>query len=185
MRKIKLQMTISIDGFVKSQHGGDTVWDDEVTEFCITNLENVDSILLGKNTAEGFIPYWTDIAANPQADYHKLAKPLTNIPKIIFSNSLKKNEWDNATIINGELLATIKKLQSMSGKDIMVYGGHSFVSSLIRHGLIDEFYLLVYPYAAGNGEPIFRNIEKDLLLTLKNSKSFPCGIVLLSYEKRK
>lgn len=178
-------MTISIDGFVKSQHGGDSVWDDEVTGFCIANLENVDSILLGRNTAEGFIPYWKEVAANPGAEYHPLGKPLTDIPKVVFSNSIQKHEWDNATIIDGELPAAVKKLQSASGNDIMVYGGVSFVSSLIAHGLVDEFYFLVYPYAAGNGEPIFRNMDKDLFLTLKNSRSFPCGIVLLSYEKRK
>lgn len=75
MRKIKLQM--NFDGIK---------WDNEMVNFCVDNLKNVDSILLGRITAEGFIPYWADVAKNPQPDdiNSKLGKPLTDIPKIVF-----------------------------------------------------------------------------------------------------
>ncbi len=184
MRKIKLQMTASIDGFVKSKQG-DSVWDKEVTDFCIKNLEDVDAILLGRNTTEGFIPYWADIAANPQDEFNTLGKLLTDIPKIAFSNTLQTSKWDNATIIGGELKSKIENLKSKKGKDIMVYGGVSFVSSLIQYDLVDEFYFLIYPFAAGGGESVFNKLQNNLFLTLKTSKQFPCGIVLMHYERRK
>jgi hypothetical protein len=89
MRKLKLQM-----------NGPDFNWDDEVRSFCIGNLKNVDRILLGRTTAEGFIPYWARVASNPADPEFELGKRLTDIPKIVFSKKLKKPKWDNATCQN-------------------------------------------------------------------------------------
>ncbi len=184
MRKIKLQMTISIDGFVKSKFGGPDVWDNEVTEFCVRNLDNVDAILLGRNTAEGFVPYWKEVAANPEAEYYPLGKPLTEIPKIVFSNTVKANNLENTSIIKGDFRSAIETLKAENGGDIMVYGGVKFVSSLIQNDLIDEFALLYYPYAGGQGETIFDKLTKTLPLSLKTCRAFNCGIVLMEYQKR-
>lgn len=184
MRKIKLQMTSSIDGFVKSKQG-DSVWDKEVTDFCIKNLEDTDAILLGRNTTEDFIPYWADVAAKPDDEFNTLGKLLTDIPKIAFSNTLQTSKWDNATTIGGDLKSEIERLKSKAGKNIMVYGGVSFVSSLIQFDLADEFYFLIYPFAAGSGEQVFNKLQGNLFLTLKTSQQFPCGIVLMHYERRK
>ena len=185
MRKIKLQMTISIDGFVKSKYGGPDIWDNDVTRFCVRNLDNVDTILLGRNTAEGFVPYWKDVAENPEAEYFPLGKPLTDIPKVVFSNTIKENTWENTSIISGDLNEAVKKLKSENGKDIIVYGGVSFVSSLILYDLVDEFSFLYYPYAGGQGEQIFDKLKNTLTLSLKNCKAFPCGIVLLEYDRNR
>jgi dihydrofolate reductase len=185
MRKIKLQMTISIDGLVKSKFGGPDIWDNEVTDFCVRNLDNVDTILLGRNTAEGFVPYWKDVAANPEAEYFPLGKPLTEIPKIVFSNSIKENKLENSSIINGDFKSAIERLKSEAGRDIMVYGGVSFVSSLIQYDLVDEFSLLYYPYAGGQGDTIFDKLKTILALSLKTCKAFPCGIVLLEYVRNR
>ena len=176
MRKLKLQM-----------NGPDLSWDDEVTSFSLENLKNVDCILLGRKTAEGFIPYWAEVVNNPSAqnlkdgDY-KLGKPLTDIPKVVFSKKLKTSKWENATIITGDIAEEIKKLKKKKGKNIIVYGGFSFVSSLIKHGLIDEYYFLINPLASGNGLPIFKALSK-LPLTLKKCQPFACGTVLLYYTR--
>ena len=156
-------------------------WDDDMINFCIDNLRNVDSILLGRNTAEGFIPYWAEVAKNPNPNdiNSRLGKPLTDIPKVVFSNGLKSNKWDNTTIINGDITEEINHLKKNEGKDIIVYGGNSFVSSLVKHKLIDEFYLLVNPLAISSDEPILKFINSNLQLTLKESKPFSCGTVLL------
>src|SRR5260221_11361073 len=126
MRNIKLQMN-----FVGIN------WDTHMVDFCVDNLKSVDSILLGRNTAEGFIPYWTEFAKNPDPNdiNFRLGKPLTDIPKIVFSNSLNANKWDNATIIKGDIEEEIRILKQGKGKDIIVYGGNSFVSSLVKHKL--------------------------------------------------
>jgi len=173
MRQLKLQMNISLD----------SKWDDEMTRFSINNLKSVDNILLGRNTAEGFIPYWEGVAKNPKDSLYKLGTPLNDIPKIVFSEKLKTSKWDNASLAKGDITKEIKKLKKKKGKDILVYGGDSFVSSLVQHGLIDEFYLLVNPAAIGTGKSTFNPLKNNLKLTLKKTKPFPCGIVLLYYAK--
>lgn len=186
MRKLKLQMQISIDGFVTADYGGTNFnWDNEVRSFSINNLKNVDSILLGRNTAEDFIPHWGRVASNQKDSDYEFGKLLTDIPKVVFSKKLKTSKWDNAAITKGDITKEIKTLKKKKGKDIIVYGGYSFVSSLIGHGLIEEFYLLVNPVAVGSGEPIFNSLKSSLKLTLKKCEPFVCGTVLLCYTRQK
>lgn len=156
-----------------------------MVDFCIDNLENVDGILLGRKTAEGFIPYWEDIAKNPDPlDINsRLGRPLTDIPKIVFSNSIVTNNWDNATIIKGDFEKEINVLKKSKGKDIIIYGGNSFVSSLIENKLIDEYYFLVSPLAVSANEPVLKFLQNKSELILKDCKPFPSGTVLLYYTQ--
>ncbi len=78
----------------------------------------------------------------------------------------------------------VKKLKNQSGKDILVVGGSSFVSELIKNELVDEFHFFVNPVALGKGVPIFDKLNNAFQLKLKRSKTFPCGINLLIYEVR-
>jgi dihydrofolate reductase len=174
MRKLKLQMTILLDD----------KWDSGMTKISFDNLKNVDSILLGRKTAEGFIPYWGEVANNPKDSLYRLGKLLNDIPKVVFSRKLKTGKWDNATIVKGDIAKEIKTLKKKKGKDIIVYGGDSFVSSLIQHGLIDEYYLLIDPVTIGNGQSAFNPLQNNLQLALVKCKPFACGAVLLYYEPR-
>jgi dihydrofolate reductase len=181
MRKLKLQMAFSTDG-----------WDDQMDNFCLDNLKNVDCILLGRKTAEGFIPHWAGVANNPtNSDYtdsdRKLGKPLTDIPKVVFSNTIKDSKWDNATIINGDIEEKIKALKKQKGKDIIVYGGYSFVSSLIELGLIDEYYFLLnplVPVAVDGEQPILKKLKDNAQFALKECKPFAGGVVLFCYKPK-
>lgn len=172
VRKLKIQM--NFEGIQ---------WDDDMVTFCIDNLTNVDTLLLGRVTAEGFIPYWKDVAENPDPNdiNSRLGKPINDIPKVVFSNKLKSSEWNNATIISGDLKEQIKSLKESEGKDILVYGGNSFVASLVENGLVDEYYLLVNPLAIGSDEPILKFINSSLPLQLRESRPFSSGTVLLTY----
>lgn len=76
-------------------------------------------------------------------------------------------------------------MKKKKGKDIIVYGGYSFVSSLIQHELIDEYYLLLNPVAVGNGQPILNKLKDDLQLTLIKCEPFDCGTVLLCYKPKR
>ena len=184
MRKVKLQMQISLDGFVTAGYGGTNfIWDSEVRNFSINNLTNVDCIILGRNMSEGFL-YWKEVANNPKDSDYIFAQKVTAIPKVIFSKTLKTSKWDNSSIVKGEIEEEIKTLKNKRGKDIIVYGGYSFVSSLIQYRLIDEFYLLVNPFAVGSGEAIFRSLKSYLQLTLVECKPFTCGTVLLHYQPK-
>ncbi|WP_089838028.1 dihydrofolate reductase family protein [Chitinophaga filiformis] len=174
MRKIKLQMNILLDN----------KWDSGMSDFSIDNLTNVDCILHGRKTGEGFIPYWTEVANNPNDGEHKLGRRFAEIPNAIFSNTLKDSKWDNTTIINGNLAEAIKALKNKDGKDIIVYGGDSFVSSLIQHDLIDEYYVLTNPAALGNGQQTFNPLKNELELKLVACKPFACGAVLVYYSRQ-
>lgn len=186
MRKLKLQMSMSLDGSVTETKGATSFkWSDELRSFSTENLIDVDDILLGRKTAEDFIPYWAEVATNPADSDHEFGKLLTDIPKIVFSNELKTGKWQNATIVKGDIVEEINALKNKKGKDIIVYGGISFVTSLIEHELIDEFYLLVNPFAVGNEQSIFKSLKDDLQLTLEKCEPFACGTVLLCYSRQK
>lgn len=161
----------------------DNKWDGGMSDFSIKNLADVDCLLHGRKTGEGFIPYWTEVAGNPNDGEHKLGKRFSEIPNVIFSNTLTSSKWDNTTIIGGELTEAIKKLKNNGGKDIIVYGGDSFVSSLIQDDLVDELYLLVNPAGLGNGQETFNPLKGDLKLKLTACRPFDSGAMLLCYER--
>jgi dihydrofolate reductase len=173
MRKLKIQMNISLDN----------KWDSGMSNFSIENLKDVDCILHGRKTAEGFIPYWSEIAHNPNDGEHKLGKRFSEIPSVIFSNTLTVSKWDNTTIMNGDLRQEVEALKNKKGREILVYGGDSFVSSLIQHDLVDEFYLLINPAVIGNGQQTFNPLKSDLKLKLVKCSPFDSGAVLLCYTR--
>jgi dihydrofolate reductase len=181
MRKLKLQMHISLDGFVATSNSEPlkTKWGDEPRNYSIDNLKNADCLLIGRITAEALIPAWAQIADDPKHADYELGKRITDIPKAVFSNNLKTNKWDNTTILRGNFAEEIKALKGKQGKDIIVYGGVTFVSSLIEEGLIDEYHLLVNPVALGNGMKIFHGPTN---LELGKSIPFNCGINILVYK---
>jgi dihydrofolate reductase len=178
-------MQVSIDGMVaaQTQTGREHFnWDEQVRQYSIANATNVDSILLGRKTATGFIPHWKSVAANPQDADFEFGKLVTDIPKIIFSRTLQKSEWPNTTVANGEIIDHVDQLKRQPGKDLLVYGGTSFVASLIKHHLIDEYHLLLNPVVFGSGSTVYSELADNLRLSLATTKAFSCGTVLLCYE---
>jgi dihydrofolate reductase len=153
--------------------------------------KDIDCILLGRKLAEGFIPHWKMEATDPtkkrgfvktMSESYDFAEKMYKTNKVVFTKSLDKSEWDNTILAKGNLVEEINKLKLQIGKDIIVYGGSSFVSSLIKAGQIDEFHLFVNPAALGEGMSIFNTLEKKQNLALKKSIAFKCGIVLMCYE---
>lgn len=174
MRTLKLQMTVSLEG----------KWDKGMSDFSIENLESVDCILHGRNTGIEFIPYWEKEANNPNEPDYMLGKRFSEIPNFIFSNTITKNALNNTTIIHGDFIAAIQNLKNKNGKDIMVYGGETFVSSLIQFGFIDAYYILINPAAIGNGKQSFNPLFNNVKLNFESSQAFNCGAVLLHYLKK-
>ncbi len=187
MRKLKLQMQVSADGFVAGTNGEmDWMawnWDDELKQY-VTNLtEPIDCILLGRKLAEGFIPHWAAVAANPDAPDFTAGKKFTDTPKIVFTKTLRDTgNWANTTLAKGDLAAEAKQLKNQAGGDIIAYGGADFVSSLLQEGLIDELHLFINPTAIGNGMSIFKDRTS---LQIADLQSFDCGIVVMHYQPNK
>ena len=120
---------------------------------------------------------------NPNDPDYASGKKFVETPKVVFTKTLDKSEWENTAIATGDLADEVSKLKNQDGKDIIVYGGANFVSNLIRQGLIDEYYLFVNPVALGSGMTIFNNVDNRLNLNLVEAKDFSCGIALLHYKK--
>ena len=186
MRKLKLQVQITIDGFISGQNGEmDWMcfpWSDDIINYVREITEPVDTIILGRKLAEGFIPHWENVIQDPTHPEYEGGIKYTSTPKIVFTKTIEKSIWKNTNVANGDLMEEISKLKNQSGKDIIVYGGGTFVTSLITAGLIDEFHLFINPTAIGNGMTIFKGLNKNLNLKLKTAKQFDCGISLMCYE---
>ena len=189
MRKLKLQVQITIDGFISGQNGEmDWMcfpWTEDIINYVREITEPVDTIILGRKLAEGFIPHWENVIQDPTNPEYEGGIKYTSTPKIVFTKTIEKSIWNNTNVANGELIEEITKLKNQSGKDIIAYGGGRFVTSLIIAGLIDEFHLFINPTAIGNGMTIFKGLNKNLNLKLKTAKQFDCGILLICYENIK
>lgn len=178
---------MSIDGYIAGPKGEmDWMtfdWGEDLKQYVSDLTEGVDCILLGRKLAEGFIPHWAAVADNPDDPEFAAGREFTDTPKIVFSNTLTNSEWNNTTIATGELVDAVNTLKNQDGGDIIAYGGSAFVSSLIKHHLIDELHLFINPVALGEGMGIFKELESKQAFVLEVSKAFACGIVLLRYQK--
>lgn len=133
---------------------------------------------------EGFISYWTGVVKNKQdSEEYPFAKQMVDYKKVVFTKTLNKSNWENANLAKGDVVEEVNNLKKQTGKDIVVYGGAGFVSSLIKNNLIDEYHLFNNPTAIGKGLRIFDNIENYSKLNLIKSTPSECGIVVNHYEK--
>jgi dihydrofolate reductase len=194
MRKLKLQVQISVDGFVGGPNGDHDWrtwnWDDKLKAFAYPLRDVCDTILLGRKMAETFIPHFEDTVNTLQPqnadktldEKFAYANRMVSMPKIIFSKTMKTFEGKNVSVENGDLVTAIKNLKNKEGKDMIVYGGAGFVSSLIKEGLIDEFNFFVNPVMINKGLRIFDLLEHRQKLSLISATPYACGISVLVFK---
>jgi len=180
---------MSVDGCIAGPNG-EMDWivgllDDELKKYAYRLTEPVDTILLGRKMTDVFISYWSNVVNKPDDPWYEFAKKMIETPKVVFTKTLNKSRWINTDIARGDLIEEVSKIKSQNGRDIIVYGGASFDSSLIKEKLIDEFYLFINPVAIGNGMTIFKDLNEIQKYTLIESKAFECGKVLLRYEAKR
>jgi dihydrofolate reductase len=187
MRKLKLQMQISLDGFNSTGPNDEQKWVtwayDEIKQDVNDLANSCDTELIGRKLAVDYLPFWADTLAQPDSFMYEAAKIKAGQKKIVFTKTLNKSIWENTELAKGNLVDEVIKLKNQSGKDIIVYGGSSFVANLVKEKLIDEFYLFVNPIALGKGVAIFDKLGEWQSLKLVNSKVYDCGIILLQYER--
>ena len=180
---------MSIDGCIAGPNG-EMDWmvgllDDKLIKYENEITESIDTILLGRKMTDVFISYWSDVINKSDDPWYAFAKKMIEIPKVVFTKTLNKSKWINTELATDDLTDEIIKLKSRDGKDMVVYGGASFDSSLIKLGLIDEFLLFINPVAIGNGMTIFKDLNEIQKFNMVKSIAFDSGIVLLQYEARK
>jgi dihydrofolate reductase len=113
----------------------------------------------------------------------EVAKRIVNARKIVFTKTMDKSAWDKTELAKGNLVDEVNNLKKQTGNDIIVYGGTSFVSELIKAGLIDEYHFFLNPVVLGkSGVPVFDKLDSFRQFKLKKSITYDCGIVLLNYE---
>ena len=185
MRKLKLQVQITVDGFVGGP-GGELDWmtwnwDDKLKDHVTELNEPVDCVLLGRKMTDGFISHWAKVAEDPTAEDYWAGRKFTDTPKVVFTKTLETSEWPNTVLAKGDLVEEVNSLKNQEGKDIIVYGGAEFVSSLIKHNLIDEYHLFVNPVAIGKGLTIFGEIGGKFQLKQIAATPYECGVTVHQY----
>jgi dihydrofolate reductase len=147
-------------------------WGDALKRYVEQITEPVDCIVLGQKLAEGFIPHWTAVAADPGNPESADGRKFTSTREVAFTRTLDESVWHNTVLAKGNLVTEINKLKQEPGQDIIAYGGAAFVSSLVKHHLIDEFHLFINPSAIGSGMAIFNHLDSKQELTLIKSRAF-------------
>ena len=182
MRKLLFFMAISLDGYFEGP-GQDITWhrvDDEFNDFAIEQINSVDTLLFGRVTYELMASYWPTPAA--LADDSIVAGQMNSYPKIVFSTSLQDVTWQNTRLVKANAAQEVARLKQQPGKDLIIFGSSDLAVSLIPHGLIDEFRILVNPVVLGRGKPLFQGLQQPLNLKLAQTRTFQNGNVLLYYH---
>lgn len=180
MRKIIVSNLVSLDGFfegVNKEIDWFTV-DESFFEYARQLLNDVDTILFGRITYQMMADFWPNAIDEDAVITHKM----NHLPKIVFSKTLKRVEWDNAKLVKGNLAKEVKSLKEQPGKDIVIFGSGTLVTQLTELSLIDEYRVIINPLLLGKGNPMFKGIEDKIYLKLLKTRTLDTGVVILYYE---
>jgi dihydrofolate reductase len=181
MPKLIAAINMTLDGFCDHTAA---VADDELHEHYNDVLRNAGALLYGRITYQLMESYWPGLVANPSGNKAEddFAVLIDDIPKIVYSRTLKNVEWKNSTLKNELRREEILELKQKEGKDIYA-GSPSMISQLSQMGLIDEYQLAIHPIILGKGLTLFKNIREQIDLKLLKKKTFGSGVVVLYYER--
>ena len=179
MRKLVAGLYVSLDGVTESpEKWSFPYFNDEVGQMLGSQMAEADTLLLGRRTYQEFAAYWPDktVEDDPFADY------INTVPKLVVSTTLTTLEWNNSTLITGDVAAQLTRLKQQPGKNISITGSVTLVGSLLRQGLLDELRLLLYPIVVGTGRRLFQDGSEQVPLKLVDARAFSTGVVSLVYQ---
>jgi dihydrofolate reductase len=179
MRRLFWQMNVTLDGFMEgpNQELDDTaqVLDEDFDRYATDMLKSIDAILLGRVTYELFANYWPS-ATGPDADR------LNELPKVVFSRTLKKVDWKNSRLVKDNVAEEVARLKQQPDKDLALFGSADLASTFMRLGLIDEYRIFITPVILGKGKPMFKGIEDRIAMKLMKATTWSSGVVALYFE---
>ena len=180
MRKLIASINITLDGFCDHTAG---IADDELHQFFTDLIKNSGALLYGRTTYQLMESYWPTIVKNPTGNKanDEFAVAIENVPKILFSTTIKNVNWANASLAKRSLQEEVMELKKQPGKDI-VAGSPSLIAQLTKLKLVDEFVLCVHPVILGQGLPLFKNITERNVLGLVKTKTFGSGVMAHYYQ---
>lgn len=188
MRKVILFVNATIDGYLAGPDG-ELDWmltrHDPVmnAEFTDAVRERVDTILTGRNAYQGFEENFRAQAADPASPpgLVEFSNWMINTPKVVFSRTLSAVS-ESSRLATADIPAEVASLRRQPGKDMVLFGGSTTVQQFVQHGLVDEYWIKLYPVALGAGQPLFTDLSPSANLKLVYSKAYDSGILTLRYE---
>ncbi len=183
MRKAIAAINMTLDGYC--DHTA-LIADDEIHQHYNELLRSAGTIIYGRVTYQLMESYWPSVVKKPTGNKptDEFAVIIENIPKIVFSHTLKNIGWKNANLAKRDIKEEVLELRQSGSKDILV-GSRSLIVTLLNHHLIDEFQICVQPIISGKGLPLFRNISDRINLKLIETKTFQNGSIVLYYKPAK
>jgi dihydrofolate reductase len=155
--------------------------------YAFEQLGEIDTILAGRVTYEGMAGHWPQAAGDPGSSLQEqaFAERMNKLPKVIFSRTLEKAEWNNSRIVKDNIPEEILRMKQEAGKDMIIWGGAGIVSTFVKLGLIDEYRFCIAPVIIGRGMPFSKEVRKNMSLRLVKAKTFSNGVLLLYYRPEK
>jgi dihydrofolate reductase len=192
MRKIIVSEFLSLDGVMQApgapdedrsggfEHGGWQLgyFDDVSGTDIVASIKASGGILLGRRTYETFAAYWPSAPAD-----NPFSAPMNSLPKYVVSTTLTEPlEWNNSTLLRGDAAEAVVELRKQPGDDLMVIGSGELVQTLMRHGLVGRYRIMLHPLLLGGGKRLFRQGFGKVALRLVESKTSSTGVMILTYE---
>jgi len=197
MRKLIVQSQITLDGIMQApggpeedptggfKYGGWSAgyYDDFLGGVMSEQMAKPFDLLLGRKTYEIFAAYWPYVKSDDPDYQIQIAGKFNSAKKHVASTTLEKLDWNNSTLIKGNVVQEIQKLKRQNGPELQVYGSSNLIQTLLKHDLIDEFRLAIYPITLGMGKRLFGEGTIPAGLKLIDSKTSPTGVIVATYER--
>jgi dihydrofolate reductase len=185
MGRIVVTEFVSLDGVMEAPGGGEDFkhagWTFEISrgeegdKFKLDETIESEALLLGRKTYEGFAAAWPSREG-------EFADKFNTMPKYVVSSTLDAAEWNNSTVLDGDVVEEVSNLKQELGGDIVVHGSAQLVQTLVEHNLVDELRLMVFPVVLGGGKRLFGDTRDKKRLRLAESKTVGDGVTILVYE---
>jgi dihydrofolate reductase len=193
MRRLVVGTFLTLDGVMQApggpdedrdggfEHGGWSVnyWDDMMGRLIVEHTLGADALLLGRRTYEIFAAHWPRVP-DPS---DPIAAKLNSVRKYVVSRTLSKAEWSNSVLISGDAAARVARLKEEAGAEIGVSGSANLIQTLLKHDLVDEFRLWVFPVVVGSGKRLFGDGAVPGALRLVDTKVSTTGVAIHHYER--
>ena len=192
MRKLMVTTFVTLDGVMQAPGGGDEDrdggfehggWavphiDERLIGLMATLTARAGALLLGRRTYEGFAATWP--LAGPD---DPIGARMNGLPKYVASRTLSSVPWQNSTLLTGDVAEAVGELKRGEGGEIQVHGSGGLIQTLVRHDLVDEFHLLVFPVLVGSGKRLFADGTIPAALKLVDSRTWSTGVVVSTYAR--
>ena len=179
MRRVIVSTYVTLDGVMDAlEEWHFRFIDEDALGYARGQLFAADALLMGRETYQGFAASWPSMT-----DEAGFADRMNGLPKYVASTTLEEPlEWNNSTLLKGDVAQEVLGLKQQPGQDILMYGYGDFTRTLMHHGLIDELRMWVHPVVWGSGERPFKDAGDRTFLRLVDTTTFGSGVVVLSYQ---